>query len=279
MNRMDGKTAVVTGGGGPNIGRSIATLLASEGATVIVLDSDDNKGKETLKTISTDGGTAEFIPCDLTDVDEVESAAEETVSRQGTVDVLVNNVGRSTGCTLDTLTEEDFEKNIDVNLKSAVFSTKAYLPHMDEGSSVVFVSSINALLGGFSEVGYSAAKAGLHSLAKVLTADYGSDGIRFNVVCAGSIIGDSETWRSREEEAPGTLEAVADAYPLGRYGDPEDVAQAVLFLASEESSWISGVVLPVDGGMTATGRLPGGKWWEKLRDEKRALELFTELHR
>lgn len=264
MNRMDGKTAVVTGGGGPNIGRSISTLLASEGATVVVLDKDIESGEKTQEIVSSAGGTADFIPCDVTDIDEIEYAVTESTDRHGPVDVLVNNVGKSKALTLDALDESDFQTNVESNLKSAVFTTKTYLPHMTDGSSVVFISSINALLGGFSEVGYSTMKAGLHSLVRVLTADFGPEGIRFNVVCPGSIIGDSETWRRREEESPGTMDAIANTYPLGRYGNPDDVAQAVLFLTSDESSWISGVVLPVDGGLTATGGLPGGTWWESL---------------
>ena len=133
-----------------------------------------------------------------------------------------------------------------------------------KSGNIVYISSINALLGGFSEVGYSVAKAGLHTLVKVLTADYSKYNIRFNVVCPGSIIGDSDVWMSREKENPGTLLNLPKIYPLGRAGKPEDVAYAVLFLASDEASWITGIVLVVDGGITATGALPGRRWWENL---------------
>ena len=141
--------------------------------------------------------------------------------------------------------------------------TKAALPHLRRGhsGSVVFVSSVNALLGGFSEVSYSVSKAGLHALDRCLTADNAADGVRFNVVVLGSIIG---TWRCGSDSKPDTPErsivsptsirVTATANPKTR---PSQYC-----LASERSAWISGVVLPVDGGLTATGALPGGRWWE-----------------
>lgn len=260
------KVAVVTGGGGSNIGRTVATTIASRGATVIVLDIDSAGIEETIGQIESKGGIADGFECDVTDQADITDVVNTIVDQYGGIDILVNNAGGSFGLTMDSINEETFDKNIDLNLKATFFLTREALPHLQEGgdSSVVFVSSINALMGGFSEVGYATAKGGLHSLVRSLTADYGSDQVRFNVVCPGSVIGDSDIWREREEEHPGMLEDIEDIYPLGRYGEPEDVAEAIWFLTTEQAAWISGVVLPVDGGLSAAGNMPGGRWWERL---------------
>ena len=259
-------TAVVTGGGGANIGSEISETLADAGVRVLILDVNPEAAAAVVGDIRDASGRASFFECDVTDVDEIERTIDAIAEEFDGIDILVNNAGGASGIRLDEIDEETFNYNLDVNLRSAFFTTKAALPHLRRGDSgsVVFVSSVNALLGGFSEVAYSVSKAGLHALARSLTADYADEGVRFNVVAPGSVIGDSETWKRRETEHPGTLDRIADLYPCGRYGDPQDVADAVLFLASERSDWISGVVLPVDGGLTATGALPGGRWWESI---------------
>ncbi len=159
------KIAVVTGGGGSNIGRTVATTLASRGATVVVLDIDAVGIEETVDRIESAGGMADGIKCDVTDQSEVTDAVENIVNQYGGIDILVNNAGGSFGLTMDSIDEERFEANIELNLKSAFFVTREALPYLREGgdSSVVFVSTINALMGGFSEVGYATAKGGLHS--------------------------------------------------------------------------------------------------------------------
>lgn len=266
MEDLSGSTAIVTGGGGPNIGQAISRRLAAAGARIVILDIDTESARETVEIIENEGGEAAFIECDLTDVDRTTAAVEEIANEFGNIDVLVNNAGGASGLQIQDIDEDEFDFNVETNLKSAFFATKHALPFLKRngGGSVVFVSSINALLGGFSEVAYSVAKAGVHSLARCLTADHASEGVRFNVVCPGSVIGDSDTWQQREQEAPGTLQRINELYPVGRYGEPEDVAEVVTFLSSERAAWVSGVVLPVDGGLTAAGGLPGGRWWEEL---------------
>lgn len=266
MNNFSDGIVVVTGGAGPNIGSAISAGFAEAGAQVVILDVDTAAAGNTVETIESAGGTATFLECDVTDPSAVETTMEGLVAQFGSIDVLVNSAGGADGLRLEETDEETFHRNVEDNLKSAFFATKHALPGLrrNGGGSVVFVSTINALLGGFSEVAYAAANAGLHSLARSLTADHASEGVRFNVVCPGSVIGESETWKQREAAAPGTLDRIADLYPVGRYGNPADVADAVRFLASDRAAWISGVVLPVDGGLTATGGLPGGTWWERL---------------
>lgn len=266
MIDLSNKTAVVTGGAGTNIGGSVSKRLAAAGADVAILDVAADRGSETAAAIRAKGGNATAFKCDVTDIETVSAVVDEVAAEFGEIDVLVNNAGGASGVDLEDIDEETFDENVETNLKSAFFVTKTVLPHLRdaESASVVFVSSINALLGGFSEVAYASSKAGLHSLAQCLTADYGPDGIRFNVVCPGSVIGESETWERRELEDPGTKDRIHDLYPAGRYGTPEDVANAITFLVSDRAAWISGVVLPVDGGLSATGGLPGGEWWTEI---------------
>jgi len=264
MNRVRDKVAIVTGGS-RGIGRAISLLLAEEGAKICIIARDDKVGKKTATFIKGQGGEATFIKSDVTNVKRIESAVREVIKKYGKIDILVNNVGAAKGTLLDDVDENIFQMNVDVNFKSAVFCTKAVLPTMmkQHSGSVIFISSVNAIVGGFGLVIYSSVKGALFSLARTLTADYSKYNIRFNVVCPGTIPC-SKAWQERERAKPGTLETLAKIYPLGRTGEAIDVAQAVLFLASDEASWITGTVLPVDGGITATGRLPGGEWWNNL---------------
>ncbi|PSP75684.1 NAD(P)-dependent oxidoreductase [Halobacteriales archaeon QS_1_68_20] len=262
---MEGKTAVVTGGGGQNIGQAISHRLAESGANVVIADVDADAGRSVVDGIEDAGGEAAFVETDVTDPDDVGGLVEAAVETYGTLDVLVNSAGRARGVELADIDASTFEWNLRQNLTSAAICTREALPHLrDGGGSVVFISSVNALLGGFSEVAYSSAKAGLHALCRGLTADYAPEGVRFNVVCPGSVIGDASVWDERKPEESGTLEDLADLYPLGRYGKPEDVAEVVHFLASDRADWITGIVLPVDGGISATGNLPGGEWWNSI---------------
>lgn len=266
MEDFTDQTAIVTGGGGSNIGREVSRLLASRGAEVVIVDKDQEKSRKTVDLIKKDDGNATFVEANLRNVNEISAVVDEIADEFGPVEILVNNAGGASGLQLDQIGEAEFDYNVETNLKSAFFVTKAALPQLvaNGGGSVLFVSSINALLGGFSEVAYSVSKAGLHALARSLTADYADDGVRFNVVCPGSVIGNSDTWNRREREDPGTKQRIHELYPVGRYGDPEDIAEVISFLSSDRAAWISGVVLPVDGGLTATGGLPGGRWWENI---------------
>lgn len=265
MNRLKDKVCIITGGG-KNIGKAICSLFAKENAMVCIFDIDENLGKDTSNIIKEMGGRVHFYKVDVTNIKEIEDAIKDVTKSYGRIDILVNNVGGSEGVIIEDIDEDIFQNNIDLNLKSAVFCTKAVLPIMKKhrNGNVVFISSINSLLGGFSETVYSASKGALEALVKVLVADYSKYGIRFNIVCPGSVPQDSDLWQNREEMRPGTLRNLSEIYPLGRFGEPEDVAYATLFLASEEANWITGVLLPVDGGICATGRLPGGKWWESI---------------
>ncbi|MFC2144871.1 SDR family NAD(P)-dependent oxidoreductase [Actinomycetota bacterium] len=265
MKRLVKKVAAITGGG-KNIGRAISLALAKESVVVYILDINSNYGRKTQKIIKNIGGESVFLKTDVTNTKEINSSFAKIIKKHKRIDILINNAGGSKVIELIDTDEKSFNDNIDINLKSAFFCTKAVLPHMikKRSGSIIYISSINAILGGFSAVAYSMSKGGIHSLTKSLTADYSKHGIRFNSICLGSIPGDSIAWQEHEKNNPGMLKKLAKMYPIGRFGTPEDVASAVLFLTSEESSWITGINLIVDGGITATGRLPGGQWWNNI---------------
>lgn len=258
--------AVVTGGAGACIGGSISRKLAERGMHVIIVDMDSAAAAAVAEDISSQGGRVTVLTADVrasADVDRLRAYLEERGLR---CSVLVNNVGHSEGLSLLETDEASYDRQLDLNLKSAYLCTRALLPGMLDSSkgSVVFVSSINALMGGFGETVYACSKVALHSMAATLTADYSRQGVRFNVVCAGSILSDGGDWPDRLTVNPRFVEQLSERYPLRRLGRPEDVAHAVAFLCSDEAAWTTGAVLVVDGGLSATGALPGRDWWSAL---------------
>lgn len=263
MKRFEGKVVMVTAGAG-YIGSAVSERLVSEGAKVIAIDNNDDSGNELLKKIPQG---LEFINSDVTVSAEVNKVVENVIQKYGRIDALINHAGRARGLTIEEITDEMLDFTISMNLKSAFYYTRAVVPHMVRQGfgAVTFTSSINALMGGLSESGYAASKAGLASLIQTLTADYSPLGLRFNLVYLGSFPSPKNpVWNKREEDHPGTMANLAGIYPLKRVGKPEDVANLIAFLASDEASWITGAAIPLDGGLSATGGLPGRAWWETL---------------
>jgi meso-butanediol dehydrogenase / (S,S)-butanediol dehydrogenase / diacetyl reductase len=238
MSRFDGASVVVTGGGS-GIGRAIARRFAADGAAVLVADVDGARAEEVAAEI---GGTA--VQADVTASADV----ERMVTAAGRVDVLVNNAGGGMADDVLEIDEAEWDKDLALNLKSAFLCSKAVLPGMIEsgGGVIVNIASVNGL-AFFANEPYSAAKAGLINLTRSMATRYGHQGIRVVAIAPGTIR--TPIWQERVDKEPAIFERLVRWYPLRRVGEPEDVAAAAAFLASEDAAWITGEVLRVDGGL------------------------------
>ncbi|NUL04428.1 SDR family oxidoreductase [Streptomyces lunaelactis] len=243
MTRFEGYAVLITGAG-RGIGEASARRLASEGARVLVTDVDEERAAKVAGSIE---GAASF-GCDVSDRASVEAAVAYAVERFGALDVLVNN---AYSCGPDTPLIEDqpddsWQRDLDVTLTGAFRCARAALPHLAASGrgAIVNIGSVNGEQD-FGNHAYSAAKAGLASLTRTLAGDAAPRGVRVNQVTPGTIR--TPAWSGREA----SLDALSRVYPLGRVGEPEDIAAAVAFLASRDAAWITGTTLRVDGGLLA----------------------------
>ncbi|WP_152364626.1 SDR family NAD(P)-dependent oxidoreductase [Microlunatus speluncae] len=245
MSRFDGRVVIITGAGS-GIGKTLAEAFTAEGAAVTVLDTNAAAVEETVGGLP--GATGRTV--DVTDREAVRAAVTTTEARHGRVDVLINNAAVCQDTPFLELTEQQWDAEVDVSLKGAFLCSQAVLPGMIDrgGGSIVNIGSVNGAQFLGNEA-YSAAKAGLLSLTRSIAVQYGSSGIRCNTVVPGTI--HTPIWDARLAVEPDRLHKLAAWYPLGRVGRPEDIAHAVLFLASDQAGWITGVALPVDGGLLA----------------------------
>ncbi len=254
MSRFDGVRVLVTGGNS-GIGRATAHAFAAEGATVAVAARDEARSRTVVDEIEAAGGRAIALPCDVTDEASCRNAVDAVVAALGGLDVLFNNAGviyREQ--TAPATTPEEWDHTFAVNVRGTFLMSRLAVPVMIDGGGGVIVNNASyfGLVGGKGAAAYCAAKGAVVLLTKAMALDHARDGIRVNCVCPGSV--DTPMLRGEMEEMGGA-DAVRhrfeDKHPIGRIAAPEEIAAAVLYLASADAAFVTGVSLPVDGGITA----------------------------
>jgi len=251
--RLKDKVALITGGTS-GIGSATAMRFAREGAAVAITGRNAERGDQVVRDIVANDGEALFIQANVRFADQCRKVVDQTLERFGKIDVLFNNAGVFHPRTVPECTEEEWDDTIDSSLKGAFLMSKFALPSMIErgSGSIIHTSSGWGILGGNDAAAYCAAKGGLIVMAKAMAIDHGPQGIRVNCVCPGDVLTPmlhddaAKRGMSWEEYAAGTVEC-----PLGRIGTVDEIADAVLFLASDESSFVTGEALVVDGGGVA----------------------------
>jgi NAD(P)-dependent dehydrogenase (short-subunit alcohol dehydrogenase family) len=248
--QLAGKVALITGGGS-GIGRATALLFAGEGAAVAVVDLDGARAQVVAREIDAEGGQALAVRCDVSQAADCQRAVQETVAAFGRLDILFNNAGIIRRASVLELTEEEWDRAMAVNVKSVFLLSRYAIPIMAQGGggAIVNTGSGWGLVGGRNAVSYCASKGAVVNMTRAMALDHAGQNIRVNCVCPGDT--DTGMLRSEAQQLGAATEAfLAEAAdrPLRRIGKPEDIAQAVLYLASEASSFVTGTTLVVDGG-------------------------------
>jgi NAD(P)-dependent dehydrogenase (short-subunit alcohol dehydrogenase family) len=250
MGSLTGKRALITGGAS-GIGRATALLFAVEGAAVAVADLDEASGRAVVETIVDEGGQAIFVRCEVSRAADCRRAVQQTVDELGGLDILFNNAGIIRRATVTGTTEEEWDRVMAVNVKSIFLLSKYAVPVMEKAGGGVIINTGSGwgLAGGANAVSYCASKGAVVNMTRAMALDHGAQNIRVNCICPGDT--DTEMLRNEAQQL-GTPEeeflAEAANRPLHRIGKPEDIAQAVLYLASDASSFVTGTTLVVDGG-------------------------------
>jgi dihydroanticapsin dehydrogenase len=251
--RLSGKVSVVTGAAS-GIGAATARVFAREGAAAIVTDIDVENGRKVAADIQKSGGKAEFFELDVLNVEQILNVMKETAARFGKIDILVNNAGIEETDSITKTTEEMWDRQIDVNLKGTFLCSKHVIPEMIRagGGSIVNLASVEGVLPEADGAAYAASKGAVILLTKEMALDYARNNIRVNCVSPGWI---RTPMALRSIERHGGWEVmesvVKRVQPIGRMGEPEEVAKVILFLASDESSLVTGANIVADGGYTA----------------------------
>ncbi|HEX8871787.1 MAG TPA: SDR family oxidoreductase [Candidatus Acidoferrum sp.] len=253
MTRLSGKVAIVTGGG-TGIGRAIVLAFAREGAKVAIAGRRPEKLEEVAKEVNGAGGEARAMVCDVTSAQAVQRLVDETEKAFGALNVLVNNAGTLSASTVETVTEEEFDRILATNVKGPFLMSRAVLPafRRSGGGAIVNIGSILGLVAMKDRVAYCASKGAVTLLTKAMALDHAHEKIRVNCICPSIV--ETELVKglfSKTDQGRKARDARIASLPLGRFGQPKDVAELAVFLASEESAWMTGTAIPIDGGLSA----------------------------
>lgn len=253
MTRLSGKVALITGGG-TGIGRAIAVAFAREGANVALAGRRLEKLKEVAGEIKKQGAGTKAIECDVTRARDAERAVRETAKQFGKLDVLVNNAGILSVATVEGISEAEWDRVMTVNVKGPFLMSRAALKEFrkTEGGAIVNIGSVLGLVAMRDRAAYCASKGGVTLLTKAMALDHAHQNVRVNCICPAIV--ETELVRGlfdSGEQGQALKKARLTTIPLGRFGKPVDVAELAVFLASEESSWLTGAAIPLDGGLTA----------------------------
>lgn len=252
MTRLAGKMALVTGGGS-GIGRAIALAFAAEGAKVAVMGRRVEKLARVVEEIRKAGGSAFAVTGDVAKAADADRVVRETVEKLGGLNVLVNNAGMLSVATVETVPEEEWDRVMTVNVKGPFLMSRAALPEMRKagGGSIVNVGSILGLIAMKDRAAYCASKGAVTLLTKAMAMDHAHDKIRVNCICPSLVETELIAGLFASVEGAALKERRLATLPLGRMGQPEDVAGMAVFLASDEASWVTGTAMPLDGGLSA----------------------------
>jgi NAD(P)-dependent dehydrogenase (short-subunit alcohol dehydrogenase family) len=251
MFSLEGKIAIITGGGS-GIGKAIAILFAKQGANVYILDFDEKGASDTVKEISTQGGTATIFKCDVSNQSEVKEIVDRIAGKSGTIHILVNNAGVAHIGTAESTSEEDFNRLLNVNVKGVYNCLKAVIPYMKEkGGTILNMASIASLVGITDRFAYSMTKGAVVGMTLSTARDYISHRIRCNCISPARVHTPfvdgfiAKTYPGKEKEM---FEKLSKSQPIGRMAEPDEIAYLALYLCSDEASFITGCDYPIDGG-------------------------------
>jgi NAD(P)-dependent dehydrogenase (short-subunit alcohol dehydrogenase family) len=244
--RMAGKTAIVTGGGS-GIGKAIAAAFAREGAQVVICGREARKLEQAVTEI---GPQCLAVAADVSHTDDINSLVDQTVRKFKQLDVLVNNAGILLPGTAESLTNDQWERTYNTNVRAVWQLSRAALPHMRRAGkgSIINIASVLSSLGARNRVAYAASKGAVLAMSRAMALDHAEENIRINCICPGIVETEMVATFNLDEKA--RQQRIA-AHPMGRFGQPEDIAGLAVFLASDEASWITGAAFPADGGYSA----------------------------
>ena len=244
--RLKDKTAIITGGG-TGIGLATARAFCQEGAKVILFGRRKEKLEKAVEKL---GGSAIIVQGDMTNNNDLDKLIKETLHNFKKIDILVNNAGPFNGSPLHEISDSQWDEIMDINIRSVFQLTRRVLPAMlsQKYGNIIHISSILGLIAVPQVAAYNVSKGALNQFSRSIAVEYGSSGIRSNSICPGLIATDMTADLMKDADL---MKEWSKEYPIGRFGKPEDVANACLYLASDESSFVTGITLPVDGGFTA----------------------------